>query len=264
MNSFAEKIMLSEAQINILLSKMDGIKDICKKHIKEGLKVETKKDGSKVTNLDKFLDMHITNIIRNDLKNTDIIISEEDIADGNTYSVSKDDSFWSIDPIDSTKSLIENNPYYCVNIAYIVNNIPVFGIIYAPEFDTLWYGIHQQGSFKIVKGNKTSIKCRDIPKQNAIMISSEEQKTPSEFIEKHHISEDIKLPSAIKFTYIAEGKADYYIRKRNKACDWDIASGHAIIIAAGGDVMFTDSSENFQYGLAPYFAPSLLMRGHNA
>ncbi len=42
--------------------------------------------------------------------------------------------------------------------------------------------------------------------------------------------------SAIKFCQIAEGDADIYPRLAT-TCEWDVAAGHALVVAAGGKVM---------------------------
>ena len=39
--------------------------------------------------------------------------------------------------------------------------------------------------------------------------------------------------SAIKFCHIAEGSADIYPRLAT-TCEWDVAAGHALVVAAGG------------------------------
>jgi 3'(2'), 5'-bisphosphate nucleotidase len=249
-------------QINLLIKKVQEAGDIAISLQKQGLKVENKPDGSLVTNADKTLDKFLTNVIREDLKNNDLIISEEDVAEGNSPTVTLGQSFWSIDPIDSTKSFINNNPFYCITIAYIENQEPTFGIIYAPATKELWYGAKDLGAFKIV-GNELQkqITTRKIPSSGALLMSSEEQITRADIIEKLNIVEELKIPSAIKFCYIADGRADYYVRKRNKACDWDISAGHAIILSAGGVLNFVSPDENFQYGIPPYLAPCLIAKG---
>lgn len=254
--------MLKVDQINLLIKKVKEAGDIAILLQKQGLKVENKPDGSLVTNADKSLDKFLSQVIREELKNNDLIISEEDVAEGNSPTVEVGQSFWSIDPIDSTKSFINNNPFYCITIAYIENQVPTFGIIYAPATQELWYGVKDLGAFKIIgDGLPKQITTRKVPNGGAVLMSSEEQITRAEIIEKFHIVEEIKIPSAIKFCYIADGRADYYVRKRNKACDWDISAGHAIIESAGGVFNFLTPDENFQYGIPPYLAPCLMAKG---
>src|SRR5262249_18920672 len=39
--------------------------------------------------------------------------------------------------------------------------------------------------------------------------------------------------SAVKFCQVAEGSADVYPRL-SATCEWDVAAGHAVLVAAGG------------------------------
>lgn len=231
---------------------------------KKGLNVIKKPDGSLVTNADVDLEHLLINGIRENVQNDDIIISEEAVANGTTPTITNGQAFWSIDPIDSTNSYIKGKKFFCINVAYIEKNIPVFGVIYAPALETMWYGMVGVGCFKQV-GLQTAkeIQCRDVPKNNAILTSSEEQITPKDVIEALGISQEIKIPSAIKLAYVAEGSADFYVRNRNKACDWDMASGLALILAAGGGVKYLQDDGNFLYGQPPYLSPSLLAFGKN-
>ena len=54
--------------------------------------------------------------------------------------------------------------------------------------------------------------------------------------------------SAIKFCRIAEGSADIYPRLAT-TCEWDVAAGHALLVAAGGAVTAPDGSR-LAYGRA--------------
>ena len=54
--------------------------------------------------------------------------------------------------------------------------------------------------------------------------------------------------SSIKFCRIAEGVADVYPRL-GTTCEWDIAAGHAIVVAAGG-IVTTPQGTALPYGRA--------------
>ena len=56
------------------------------------------------------------------------------------------------------------------------------------------------------------------------------------------------MDSSIKFCRIAEGAADIYPR-HGPTMEWDTAAGHAVLIAAGGQVT-TPDGEPFVYGKA--------------
>src|SRR5206468_2180448 len=58
----------------------------------------------------------------------------------------------------------------------------------------------------------------------------------------------VECGSALKFCRLAEGAADLYPRLA-PTCEWDVAAGHAVLVAAGGLVTMPDGSE-LRYGHA--------------
>lgn len=92
------------------------------------------------------------------LKEFDLgLLSEESIDDNSRF---EKDFFWCIDPLDGTLPFTENTDGYCVNIA-LVSNIgkAIFGIVYNPKTDTLYFNHPTKGLFK----NKLSYQ---LPKKN--------------------------------------------------------------------------------------------------
>ena len=63
--------------------------------------------------------------------------------------------------------------------------------------------------------------------------------------------EKIACGSALKFGLLAEGSADLYPRL-GPTSEWDIAAGHAVLVAAGGDVRKPDGSA-LRYGQRAIF-----------
>ena len=50
------------------------------------------------------------------------------------------------------------------------------------------------------------------------------------------------MKSSLKFCVVAAGEFDLYVAEP-RACEWDIAAGHAILKHAGGDVTDFDGNE---------------------
>ncbi|MGV3278837.1 3'(2'),5'-bisphosphate nucleotidase CysQ [Rickettsiales bacterium LUAb2] len=235
------------------------------KSLRDNQKVCTfvKDDGSCVTSADHESEALLLREIYKHFGNDQIIISEEEIANGKQVDLDHH-SFWLLDPIDATQSYIDNKNDYCINVTYMENRQPKLGLIYAPETDTVWYAEKNKGSFKL-QGNQKPIQIhtRSIPKNATAVVSMPRHQLTEDLINKYNITEELVIAGAIKFCYIAEGKADYYFRTRNKACDWDISSGHIIVEEAGGQVIF-DPKDNFSYGNKPYLAPGLIARGKSS
>ena len=59
-----------------------------------------------------------------------------------------------IDPLDGTKEFIAKNGEFTINIAYIENQIPQIGVIYAPAHEKLYYAQRGQGAYLELGGGK--------------------------------------------------------------------------------------------------------------
>lgn len=57
--------------------------------------------------------------------------------------------FWLVDPLDGTKEFVKRNGEFTVNVALVEGRSPVFGIVYAPVADLLYYGIRGLGAWCI-------------------------------------------------------------------------------------------------------------------
>ena len=67
------------------------------------------------------------------------------------------------------------------------------------------------------------------------------------------------MKSSYKFCVIAAGEYDLYVAEA-RACEWDIAAGHAILEHAGG--VITDFNNNkILYGKKNFKNPSLIIKG---
>ena len=70
---------------------------------------------------------------------------------------------------------------------------------------------------------------------------------------------DIDVGSSIKFCYLAEGKVDIYPRTA-PTMEWDIAAGHSILKAAGGN-LYCDNGFEMQYGKTDFKNSNFLAFG---
>ena len=96
-----------------------------------------KQDTSPLTEAD--LAAH--NVIVNALEaESDLPILSEESADISWEERKTWSSYWLVDPLDGTKEFIKKNGEFTVNIALIEDQIPVFGVVYAPAFEILYWG----------------------------------------------------------------------------------------------------------------------------
>ena len=205
-------------------------------------KIFRKKDLSPVT----IADLESEKTIIKGLKkifSKPTIFSEET----NYKSKNKLNNFWLVDPLDGTKEFIKRNGEFTINIAFIKNKKPVFGIIYAPILKKTYVGT-MKNTYKII--NKKKFK-KIVPKKKSskTMIISRSHSTKNENEElkkKYNIKKVLFLGSSLKFCYIAEGIAHIYPRN-GTTYEWDTAAGHAIINGVGGKIE-TDKDTELKYG----------------
>jgi 3'(2'), 5'-bisphosphate nucleotidase len=169
-------------------------------------------------------------------------------------------SFWLIDPIDATKSYIRGDSTYTVNIALIKNGAPYLGFIYLPEAKKLYY-TDENGNLQI---EADSLPCKAEHHEEAgyiaVVSSDHPNKATKNFLTNNAITKVKSIPSSIKLCLIAEGSADIY-PKFGQTMEWDIAAGHALVKATGGDIMDC-AGKSFTYGKKNFKNPDFFACGN--
>ena len=224
---------------------------------KIGLKKEIKEDNTPVTNGD----LEVNDILTKKIKNItpDIpIVSEESDANKMLINLSK---FWLIDPIDGTYDYVNNKDEFTLNAALIINKQPELGIIYAPAKKRLFYTYGIGHSFELSDKKKINLNCKKKTKKKqikAVSYSQDLKPVIADFYKLLGVTEYIKMKSSLKFCVIATGEFDLYVAEP-RACEWDIAAGHAILKNAGG--IITDfEGKNIEYGKKNFKNTSLVLK----
>lgn len=158
------------------------------------------------------------------------IVSEEDIP----AIKKKPNEYWLIDPIDGTASWFEGYDGFVTQVAYIVNNIPVFGVIYAPALDKIWWAESGKGAF--LNGVKLNSSNQSISKDNLKLIDN--YPSPQHIAKKVSnmlgVTDYIESGSlGLKCALVADGSADIFV-KDVIIRDWDIAPAFVILQEVGG------------------------------
>ena len=226
---------------------------------KVGLKKEIKSDNTPVSNGDIEVNKILTNKIQEITPN--IAIVSEESTNHKTDNNLK--NFWLIDPIDGTKDYINNRDEFTLNAALIINKKPVIGIITAPAKERVFYSYGLSNSYELINGQEISLidKKKDNSKLTAVCYSDELKPKILEIHNKYKITSYQKMKSSLKFCVIAAGEYDLYVAEP-RACEWDIAAGHAILEHAGGKITDFDDNE-ILYGKPEFKNPSLIIRNKN-
>ncbi len=195
--------------------------------------VEHKPDRTLITEADRIANQIISAELRSKFPEIPILSEENQLM---PYEKRKTwESFWLVDPLDGTKEFVNKNDEFTVNIALIHQQKPIFGVVYAPAMNLLYYTT-KDSAFRL---GPESI-CTLLP------IKQPKHKTPIVIVSRSHFNAattaylqtlldcyDLKaLGSSLKICFVAEGTADLYPRC-SPTMEWDTAAAHAIVNKVG-------------------------------
>ena len=222
----------------------------------KGLIKEIKEDNTPVSNGDLEVNRILTEKI-SDLTPQIPIVSEE-----TSHNKSKKDlkNFWLIDPIDGTYDYINDLDEFTLNAGLIINNRAVAGIIYAPAKNRLFYSYEKGCSFEIINSQHIKLDCSKISNNKLKFVSYSNKLKPeiNKIYKSMNVSEFKRMKSSLKFCVIASNEYDGYVAEP-RACEWDIAAGHAILENAGGIVTDFEGNE-ILYGKENFKNPSIILK----
>ena len=208
--------------------------------------VRGKQDASPVTEADEKAEQLILERL-GALKSQFPVVSEEAVAAG--YMPELEQCFWLVDPLDGTKEFIQRNGEFTVNIALIEKGIPILGVVFAPALDRLYAGATGLGAWLEVQGKRQTIECRNIPEDGLDVVASRshgDADALDQFLNGRLVRSRKSAGSSLKICLVAEGEADLYPRL-GRTMEWDIAAGHAVLLAAGGQI-HTLNGDVLSYG----------------
>lgn len=235
--------------------------------------IEIKPDQTPIT----LADTRANDIIQQSLAQTGIPVISEEGRSIPRHIRETWEQFWLVDPLDGTKEFVHRNGEFSVNIALIEQQQAVLGIIYAPVIDTLYWA-DSHGAYRLdhaagqVEANAHLASLRRLARQLPLPrkdndftivvsrshLTSETMNYINQVKPLHHNIRIVSRGSSLKMCMVAEGQADVYPRF-GQTSEWDIAAGHAIIRAAGGQVVLADSpTVELTYNKPDLQNPSLL------
>ncbi len=164
------------------------------------------------------------------------IVAEEAAAAGNIPSVGG--RFWLVDPLDGTKEFISRNGEFTVNIALVQDGVPVLGVVLAPALKRLYAGVLGSGALLEDALGRRRVRCREVPAEGLTVVGSRSHGDAAAldlFLAGRKVAASVSAGSSLKLCMVAAGEADMYPRL-GRTMEWDIAAGHAVLLAAGGGV----------------------------
>ncbi len=224
--------------------------------------IELKSDDSPVTLADRLANDYIVERLNKLTPHIPIIAEESPLTD---YSIRKIFRyFWLVDPLDGTKEFIKKNDEFTVNIALIVENYPVFGMVYAPAFEEYYYATKDKGAFKYFNGKETKINSNNVDLDRndlKILISrSHLGQKEQNFLKTFNNPTVIQMGSSLKFLRVAEGNADVYFRF-SPTMEWDTAASQIILEEAGGSIKSFEDNSVLKYNKPSLKNPGFIAKG---
>jgi len=214
--------------------------------LRDGCEVIGKDDGSPVTKADQRAEEIIEAGLAI-LAPGVPVLAEEAVASGRIPDLGA--RFFCVDPLDGTKDFIEpGQSGFTVNIALIEDGAPTIGIVFAPATGEMYAGdVSHALAFKQICNSRAGegVSPRETlapltpPDRTFRVITSQRSganAATAAFLDSLGPFERVSVSSSIKFARLAEGACDLYPRL-GPINWWDIAAGHAILRAVGGDAM---------------------------
>ena len=227
---------------------------------KDGLTKEIKSDNTPVSNGDLEVNKIVTDKLK-ELTSKIPVVSEET---SENKSIKDLRNFWLVDPIDGTYDYINNLDEFTINAGLILNKKPAAGLIYAPAKKRMFFSYGDDQAFEITNGKKIKLEgSKNFNKDKIKFVSYSEKIKPeiNEIHKKLNVKECKRMKSSLKFCVIAAGEYDGYVAEP-RACEWDIAAGHAILKHSGGSVTDFENNE-ILYGKEDFKNPSLILKSKN-
>lgn len=179
------------------------------------------------------------------------IVAEEEVAAGRVPAV--DRRFWLVDPLDGTKEFVGRNGEFTVNVALIDGGAPLLGVVFAPALGArgrLFAGAFGHGAWVEDDAGRRGIRCRAVPAEGLTVVASRSHGDAAAldaFLAGRRVASLANAGSSLKLCLVAAGEADLYPRL-GRTMEWDIAAGHAVLRAAGGEVTRLDDGRPLRYG----------------
>ena len=169
------------------------------------------------------------------------IISEES-ALPDYEDRSKWEYFWLIDPMDGTKSFVNETDQFTVNIALMKTDSPVLGVVHWPTKNhTYWGYLGSDAYYRNGFGETKKIQVREFGGTTARLICSSKRGMENvnklvRILEQNSVHCHITTSSSsLKLCRVATGDADIF-PGFSLTHEWDTAAAQSVVQSAGGRV----------------------------
>lgn len=229
---------------------IDYVADLSRKagimamEMREGVDIRQKTGpNDMVTAADCELSRVICTALKERFPEDTIVSEEDDEHSGEGWK----QRMWLIDPIDGTDNYISMDGQYSVMIGLLYDMAPVFGWVYQPTAECLYFGGPGYGAWSSTDGQqKTRFSQLEPLKEDSparVIMGHRDRKRHPWLMENPKVSL-IKFGSiGLKVARVLENHADLYAHLSGKLKTWDTAAPVAIALGGGLDVGCLESEK---------------------
>lgn len=147
---------------------------------------------------------------------------------------------WILDPVDGTANLMHHYQHSAVSLALVIGGKPVFGAVYDPFLDEMFFASAGRGAYLSGRQMKVSA---GIPMADSILAVGtspyDRQLADANFALFRQLYDrcgDLRRAgsAALDLAYVAAGRVEGYLERNLKP--WDFAAGILLVREAGGRV----------------------------
>ncbi|MBV8774810.1 MAG: 3'(2'),5'-bisphosphate nucleotidase CysQ [Deltaproteobacteria bacterium] len=201
-----------------------------------GFEIEQKGKDNPVTTADFDADSEIKSVLRGPFPEYGWL-SEETADSADRLSRRR---VWIVDPLDGTKEFIKGIPEFVIAIALAEEGSPILGVTYNPIKREMFWCARGGGCY--MDGRPVHVTATPTL-EHATVLASRSETSRGEWKNYEGKLRVNPIGSvAYKLALVAAGHADATFTRTAKS-EWDIASGAALIVEAGGRITDIDGSE---------------------
>jgi 3'(2'), 5'-bisphosphate nucleotidase len=134
-------------------------------------------------------------------------------------------------------------------------------VVLAPALGRLYAGCGSDAFIEAASGRRP-IHCRAVPGDGLTVVASRSHGDAAAleaFLDGRKVASLANAGSSLKLCLVAAGEADLYPRL-GRTMEWDIAAGHAVLLAAGGSVVDLQHAP-LRYGKPGFDNPHFVASG---
>lgn len=199
---------------------------------------EKKHDGTVVTEADRAVEAALTRALPQ-IVNCAVLGEEMDPTEQRRIWQDAD-WFWCVDPVDGTANFAAGKKYFGISVALMHRRRSVFGLVYDPNLDELFFAAQGGGATMVEKSGVS----RKLKPQPAVKLGESRleigrfkrlgrlQLALRAHLPCRHVSQS--GASVLQWCHLAAGRIDIFLHAGERP--WDYAAGALILEEAGGRI----------------------------